>query len=87
MPDLNSTAVVVLTSEYKISGSIDLLPGSRLTDYITSARSYFAITEAEVEDVRSGKIMFRGKFVDVNRDSVVMILPAETCEDCRCSGE
>jgi len=83
MSDTNHTAVVVLTSEYKISGYIELMPGSRLTDYITSARNYFAITEAVVEDVRTGKTMFLGKFVDVNRDSVVMILPAENCRDCR----
>lgn len=83
MAEVTSTAVVVLTSEYKISGFIELMPSSRLTDYITTARSYFAITKAVVEDVRTGKIMFRGKFVDVNRDSVVMILPADTCEDCR----
>ena len=87
MVDNNLTAVVVLTSEYKISGYIDLLPGSRLTDYITSARSYFAITEAVVEDVRSGKIMFRDKFVDINRDKVVLLLPADTCEDCRGSDD
>jgi hypothetical protein len=83
MPEITHTAVVVLTSEYKISGYIDLMPGSRLTDYITSARSYFAMTDAVVEDVRTSKIMFRGKFIDINRDSVVMILPAEICVDCR----
>ncbi len=83
MSDATHTAVVVLTSEYKITGFIDLMPGSRLTDYITSARSYFAMTDAIVEDVRTGKAMFRGKFIDINRDSVVMILPADIYEDCR----
>lgn len=83
MSDITHTAVVVLTSEYKIRGFIDLMPGSRLTDYITSARSYFAMTDAVVEDVRTGKAMFRGKFVDISRDSVVMILPADACEECR----
>lgn len=83
MSDTTRTAVVVLTSEYKISGFIDLMPGSRLTDYITSARSYFAMTEALVEDIRSNKTLFKGKFIDLNRDSVVMILPAEACEDFR----
>jgi hypothetical protein len=83
MPEINHTAVVVLTNEYKISGYIDLMPGSRLTDYITSARSYFAMTDAVVEDVRSGKSMFKGKFIDVNRDSVVLIMPADICQDCR----
>jgi len=83
MTEITHTAVVVLTNEYKITGVIDLMPGSRLTDYITSVRSYFAMTDVMVEDVRTGKAMFRGKFVDVNRDSVVMILPADICEDCR----
>lgn len=83
MSEITHTAVVVLTGEYKITGFIDLLPGSRLTDYITAARSYFAMTDAVVEEVRTGKTMFRGKFVDINRDSVVMIMPAAVCEDCR----
>ena len=83
MADITLTAVVVLTSEYKISGFIDLMPGSRLTDYITAARSYFAMTDAVVEDVGSGKTLFKGKFIDINRDSVVMILPADICEDFR----
>lgn len=83
MSDISRTAVVVLTSEYKISGYIDLMPGSRLTDYITSARSYFAMTEAVVEDIGSNKTLFKGKFIDVNRDSVVMILPADAYENLR----
>lgn len=83
MSDITHTEVVVLTSEYKITGFIDLMPGSRLTDYITSARSYFAMTDVIVEDVRTGQAMFKGKFIDINRDSVVMILPADICEDCR----
>lgn len=83
MSDTSRTAVVVLTSDYRISGFIDLMPGSRLTDYITSARSYFAMTEAVVEDIRSSRPMFKGKFIDVNRDSVVMILPADAYEDLR----
>lgn len=60
MSDIARTAVVVLTSDYRISGYIDLMPGSRLTDYITSARSYFAMTEAVVEDIRGSKPMFKG---------------------------
>jgi len=77
------TAVVVLTKEHKITGFIDLMPGARLTDYITSVKAFFAMTEVVVEDIRSGKIIFRGKFADVNRDCVEVILPADVCEDCR----
>jgi hypothetical protein len=81
--EITHTAVVVLTREHKISGYIDLMPGSRLTDYMTAIRAFFAMTDVVIEDLRTGKVIFRGKFADVNRDSVEMIMPADICEDCR----
>ena len=83
MQEIKLTAVVVLTREYKITGYIDLMPGSRLTDYITAVRPFFAMTSAVVEDIRTGKVLIRGEFMDVNRDSVVLILPADECKNCR----
>lgn len=81
--EVSQTAVVVLTKEHKINGFIDLLPGSRLTDYITSVKAFFALTEVVVEDLHSGKIIFRSKFANINRDSVEVIMPVDFCEDCR----
>jgi hypothetical protein len=81
--EVTHTAVVVLTKEHKINGYIDLMPGARLTDYITSVKAFFALTEVVVEDIRSGKVIFRSKFANVNRDSVELIMPVEFCEDCR----
>jgi hypothetical protein len=81
--DVSRTAVVVLTKEHKINGFIDLMPGARLTDYITAVKPFFALTEVVVEDIRSGKIIFRSKFANINRDCVEMIMPVEICEDCR----
>jgi len=71
------TAVVVLTKRYKITGHIDLMPGARLTDYIAAITSFFAVTNAVVEDINTGKVIFRGKFIDVNRKNVEIILPAD----------
>ena len=71
------TKVIVLTKHYKISGSIDLMPGARLTDYIAAIRTFFAVTDAVVEDIATGKVVFKGEFVDVNRDNVEVIMPAE----------
>ena len=53
-----STAVIVLTKRYKITGHIDLMPGSRLTDYISAIKSFFAVTDAVVEDINTGKVIF-----------------------------
>ena len=78
----SSTAVIVLTKRYKITGHIDLVPGARLTDYIAAIKSFFAVTDAVVEDVSTGKVIFRGDFMDVNRKNVEIILPADAvCEE------
>jgi hypothetical protein len=76
-----STAVIVLTKRYKITGHIDLMPGSRLTDYISAIKSFFAVTDAVVEDINTGKVIFRGKFMDVSRKNVEIILPVDAICD------
>ncbi len=81
--EIAHTAVVVLTKEFKITGSIDLMPGSRLTDYMTGVRSFFAMTDVAIEEIATGRVIFRGPFADVNRDNVEIVMPAESCEDCR----
>ncbi|MBU0480819.1 MAG: hypothetical protein KKG47_06940 [Proteobacteria bacterium] len=74
--EINHTAVIILTKHYKISGCIDLVPGARLTDYIAAIRTFFAVTDVVVEDISTGKVVFQGEFVDVNRDNVEVIMPA-----------
>jgi hypothetical protein len=79
----SSTAVIVLTKRYKITGHIDLMPGARLTDYIAAIKSFFAVTDAVVEDINTGKVIFRGEFIDINRKNVEIILPADAlCDNC-----
>lgn len=70
----NTTRVVILTAHYRIVGNIDLLPGARMTDYIAEAKTFFAVTDAEVWDLNGRKITACG-FMDVNRDHVEIIMP------------
>jgi hypothetical protein len=42
------TKVVILTGTYRIKGYIDLVPGARVTDYMVEAKSFIAVTDAEV---------------------------------------
>ena len=42
------TKVTILTSTYRVKGYIDLLPGSRVTDFMAEARDFIAVTNAEV---------------------------------------
>ena len=44
------TTITILTGSYRIKGFIDLLPGSRITDYLVESKDFIAVTNAEVWD-------------------------------------
>ncbi|MBU0730300.1 MAG: hypothetical protein KKE17_03005 [Proteobacteria bacterium] len=75
-----NTTVIIFTNTYRIKGEIDLMPGSRLTDYVDEVQTFFAVTNAEVSDRSSENILFKSKFMDVNKNAVEIILPAELLE-------
>ncbi len=70
-----TTQVVIYTSHYRIDGSIALLPGSRLTDYIRGVKDFLPVTNATVHE-RDGKRLFATSFLDVGREYVEIIVPA-----------
>ena len=72
------TAVVILTKKYRITGNIDLIQGSRLTDYVAATKSFFAVTDAVVEHVKTGEVILRAEFIDINKDKINIIFPAES---------
>jgi hypothetical protein len=72
--DESKTRVTILTANYRIKGHIDLLPGSRVTDYMTEAKEFIAVTDAEVWEV-VGRQVFTAPFINVNRDHVQIIAP------------
>ena len=73
---MTRTTVVILTSDYRIRGEISLAPEERVTDYVTSARNFIAVTNAEVR-ADDGRIVFNADFLNVHRDHVQVIAPAE----------
>jgi hypothetical protein len=72
--DENKTKVTILTDTYRIKGNIELLPGARITDYMTEAKEFIAVTDAEVWEV-VGRQVFTAPFVNVNRDHIQIISP------------
>jgi hypothetical protein len=72
--DASKTKVTILTATYRIKGYIDLLPGARVTDFMTEAKSFIAVTDAEVWEI-VGRQVFTAPFIDVNRDHVQIIAP------------
>ncbi|PIE36268.1 hypothetical protein CSA56_00850 [candidate division KSB3 bacterium] len=73
---VDKTEVIMCTPEFRIRGKISLVPGARLTDYLVDAHQFIAVTDVEVRDVH-GKLILTTPFLDVNRDQLVFILPAE----------
>ncbi|MDB5808308.1 MAG: hypothetical protein JWN94_430 [Betaproteobacteria bacterium] len=72
--DDTTTRVTILTGTYRIKGSIDLLPGARVTDFMAEARGFIAVTNAEVWEV-IGRQVFTAPFLNVNRDHIQIITP------------
>jgi hypothetical protein len=76
-PKEDTSAVIIYTSTFRIEGSVALLPGARLTDFIRSAQEFIAVTSATVFD-RDDKRLFTAPFLDVGRSYVELVLPADS---------
>ncbi len=72
--DESKTRVTILTANYRVKGNINLLPGARVTDYMTEAKEFIAVTDAEVWEV-VGRQVFTAPFINVNRDHIQIIAP------------
>lgn len=72
--DESRTKVTILTGTYRINGYIELIRGARLTDFITEAGEFIAVTDAEVVDL-SGRLVLNEPFLDVSRSHVEIIIP------------
>ncbi len=73
-PD-ETTAVVIYTDSFRISGRIALMPGARLTDFVRNAPPFIAVTDAVVSD-RDGKSVLAAEFLDVGSAWIELIVPA-----------
>lgn len=68
--------VLILTKNYRIEGEIAHFKDARLTDYMVAAKLFLAVTDAKVM-TPEGRELFTTSFLNVHRDSVEVILPAE----------
>jgi hypothetical protein len=70
------TKVTIFTSTYRVRGFIELLPGARITDFMTEARDFIAVTNAEVWELQpGGRQVAAGPFINISRDHIQIILP------------
>ena len=72
----NKTKVTILTGSYRIRGYIELIPGSRVTDYLTESRDFIAVTDAEVWELSiGGRQIIAAPFMNVSRDHIQIVTP------------
>lgn len=70
------TRVTIFTGTYRIKGYIDLIPGARVTDYMSGAKEFIALTDAEVwELVPGGRPVLNAPFINVSRLHIEIIYP------------
>ena len=70
------TKVTILTSTYRVRGYIDVLPGSRITDFMASARDFIAVVIAEVWELQpGGRQVATAPFINVSRQHIEIIYP------------
>ena len=70
------TKVTIFTGTYRIKGYIDLIPGSRITDYMAEAKEFIAVTQAEVWDPElGGRQIIAAPFLNVSREHIQIIAP------------
>ena len=70
------TKVTIFTGTYRIKGYIDLIPGARITDYMTEAKEFIAVTQAEVWDPElGGRQIITAPFLNVSREHIQIIAP------------
>ena len=68
--------VIIQTTQQLIHGNVHIRPEARLKDEIDQGELSLAITEAVVYG-NTGEILYKSKFLAVNRRQIVWILPEE----------
>ncbi len=74
MTDETKTKVTILTGTYRVTGYIDLLPGSRVTDYLVESKDFIALTNAEVWELGNRRVL-SATFINVSREHIQIVTP------------
>ena len=69
--------VIVLTQFYRVEGTIHVLPGARLTDFITARtiENFIPVTDARVYSIADDRLLYETTFMNLNTNFVIIILP------------
>jgi hypothetical protein len=71
--------VVILTTDYKITGEIPTHEGyrGRLSDLMNEEKKFINVTDAEVKSRLDDKLIANIKFLCLNKNFIILIYPLE----------
>lgn len=72
----NPVHVTIQTTQQVIQGSIHVRPSMRIKDELNSGERFLAVTDAIILDTENHEV-FRTKFMVVNVDHILWIMPQE----------
>lgn len=74
----NRTRVTIYTGSYRLKGWIDLIPGARVTDFLTEAKEFIALVDAEVWELQpGGRQIAAAPFLNVSREHIQIVVPGQ----------
>ncbi len=73
--DAGKQRVIIFTRQFEIKGDLNIYQGVRLTDYMNESKSFISVTDVEVKR-NSGEVLLKAAFLNIRRDDVEMIVPA-----------
>ena len=71
--------VLIQTTQHLIRGFIHIRPQGRIKDEINQDETFLAVTSAKVFDSQ-GKTLYQSKFIAINRNQILWVLPIEDLE-------
>ena len=76
----NPVAVIIQTVQHRITGNIHIRPEDRIKDELDRNEDFLAVTDAVILD-NEGKEIASAKFISVNRQQIVWVLPVDELSD------
>ncbi len=69
--------VVIITEHHKLVGDIHIVPGGRITDFLSSKAggNFIPITNVKVYSIGDEKLLMETNFITVNSNFIVLLYP------------
>ena len=77
----DKTKVIIFTTNFKVIGDISNFQDTRLTDYISEAKSFIAVTDVVVEERSGENSTFTAPFINIHKNHIEIIFPVEKMEE------